>query len=473
MTDRLVRSGQAYAGAVSDLRRLIGGGAVITDPEIKRSYEVDWLGKYHGETPAVLRPANVEQVAAVVAYCSERGIQLVPQGGNTGLVGGSVPLGGELVLSLSRLADIQPIEHESAQVTVGAGALLATVQQAAALNDLDFGVDLGARASATLGGMIATNAGGLRTIRFGVMRAQVMGVEAVLGSGSVVSHLAGLPKDNTGYDYAGLVAGSEGTLAVITRARLRLVPRFGSRATAFLALGSLADAIALGARLRSALPDLECLELVTQPGLELVGRHLQSRPPFDARHPVYLVVECAAHQSPLPALVAALESPRDSILDSIVAEDEKTRSRIWMWRESHVEATTAYCARNNLGPPQRYDLSLPHRTLAAFVEDLPRLVAGISPGAVHFLYGHLGDGNVHVTVAGGAQPSKLETALLSRVAESEGSISAEHGIGSSRRGALHLNRSLAEIDLFRSIKRAFDPNWILNPNVLITQYPPA
>ena len=469
MSSRLGEVGSANATAVVDLRRLIGDEGVVTDPAIKRGYEVDWLGKYIGSTLAVLRPANLDHVAAAITYCYERGIAVVPQGGNTGLVGGGVPLHGELVLSLAKLNDVGPVETESAQVTVAGGAILQAVQGAAAAHGLDFGVDLGARASATIGGMIATNAGGLRTIRFGVMRAQVLGVEAVLGTGAVVTHLSGLSKDNTGYDYPGLITGSEGTLAVVTGARLRLVPRFGAKATVLVALSSLSDAIAIASKLQVALPDLDAIELMMKSGLELVGWHREVKPPFEARHPVYLLVECAAHQSPLPRLIAELETEQDSIVDSIIAVDERTRLWLWEWREGHVEAATAYCARNQLRPAQAFDVSLPARILARFVESLPDLVAGASPGAVPFLYGHLGDGNLHLRVVGGGDPSTLESAILEDVARCGGSISAEHGIGASRRGALHLNRSAVEIDLFRSIKRAFDPKWILNPNVLLPQ----
>ena len=218
-----------------------------------------------------------------------------------------------------------------------------------------------------------------------------------------------------------------------------------------------------------ALPDLDAIELMMKSGLELVGWHREVKPPFEARHPVYLLVECAAHQSPLPRLIAELETEQDSIVDSIIAVDERTRLWLWEWREGHVEAATAYCARNQLRPAQAFDVSLPARILARFVESLPDLVAGASPGAVPFLYGHLGDGNLHLRVVGGGDPSTLESAILEDVARCGGSISAEHGIGASRRGALHLNRSAVEIDLFRSIKRAFDPKWILNPNVLLPQ----
>src|ERR687885_1679537 len=223
--DRLLRA----------LAEVVGPRHVLTDPDLTAGYAVDWTGRFRGRAPAVVRPADTTEVAGVLALLAGAGRPVVPQGGNTGLVGGSVPLHGEIVLSLRRLDGIGPVEVLAGQVTAGAGATLAAVEAAARPHGLTFGVDLAARDSATIGGMVATNAGGLRMLRYGNMRAQVMGVEAVLPDGRVLSHLAGLAKDNTGYDLAGVLTGSEGTLGVITRVRLRLVPRLAARTVGLLA----------------------------------------------------------------------------------------------------------------------------------------------------------------------------------------------------------------------------------------------
>src|SRR5437016_10222960 len=237
------------------LADVVGPAHVLTDPELTASYERDWTGRFVGRAAAVVRPAGTAEVAAVMALLHGAGRPVVPQGGNTGLVGGGVPLHGEVVVSLRRLAAIDPVEVAAGQVTVGAGATLAAVDAAAAGPGLAFGVDLTARDSATVGGMVATNAGGLRMLRYGGMRAQTAGVEAVLADGRILSHLGGLAKDNTGYDLAGLLAGSEGTLAVLTRLRLRLVPRLEHRTTGLLAFADAGAALEALVALRRRLPE--------------------------------------------------------------------------------------------------------------------------------------------------------------------------------------------------------------------------
>ncbi|HEV7861802.1 MAG TPA: FAD-binding oxidoreductase, partial [Acidimicrobiia bacterium] len=256
---------------LTSLTDVVGASHVLTDPELTASYEIDWTGRFVGRAAAVVRPGTTGEVAAVMALLHDAGRPVVPQGGNTGLVGGGVPLHGEVVVSLRRLAAIDPVDVAAGQVTTGAGATLAAVDAAAGGAGLAFGVDLAARDSATVGGMAATNAGGLRMLRYGGMRAQTAGVEAVLADGRVVSHLGGLAKDNTGYDLAGLLAGSEGTLAVITRLRLRLVPRLDHRTTGLLAFADADAALEALVALRRRLPgSLETVELFLADGVALV-----------------------------------------------------------------------------------------------------------------------------------------------------------------------------------------------------------
>jgi FAD/FMN-containing dehydrogenase len=371
-----------------------------------------------------------------------------------------VPLHGEVVVSLRRLDAIDEVDVAAGQVTVGAGATAAAVDDAAARVGLAFGVDLAARQSATVGGMVATNAGGLRMLRYGGMRAQTAGVEAVLADGRVVSHLGGLTKDNTGYDLAGLLAGSEGTLAVVTRVRLRLVPRLAHRTTGLLAFADPDAALEALVGLRRRLPDLlEAAELFLADGLRLVCGHLGIPPPFGRLDPVYLLVEGAGVSDPTEELDGAVEA------------EPAGRARLWRYREAHTEAINA------AGVPVKLDVTLPAGELAGFLADAPAAVGRVAPAARCVLFGHAGDGNVHVNVLGvhepgprpGTEAAAVEDAVLRLVAGRGGSISSEHGIGTAKRPWLHLNRSPAEIDVFRAIKRALDPDGILNPHVLLPE----
>ncbi len=424
------------------------------------SYVVDWTGRFQGAAPVVVRPGDTAEVAAVVALCREAGVALVPQGGNTGLVGGGVPLHREAVLSLSRLNRIFDVDQVGGQLTAGAGASVAEVQAAARAAGWVYGVDLGSRDSATVGGTIATNAGGLQVLRYGATRAQLLGIEAVLGTGSVVSHLGGLTKDNTGYDLGGLLCGSEGTLGVVTAARLRLVTPSEERAVALLAFDTAAAAVDAGFLLRRSLPDLQSLELFLGAGLELVCRSGGLTPPFATAHRAYLLAEVAAQRDPLPALGEALESV-PWIEETAVATDPTRRAQLWRYREGHTEAINA------LGAPHKLDVTLPAPLLTAFIEQVPEVVRAANPRATTWLFGHVADGNVHVNITG-VDPGDVavDDSVLVLAAGMGGSISAEHGIGTAKRPWLHLNRSEAEISAFRSIKGALDPAGILNPHVL-------
>src|SRR3954470_22752710 len=253
---RTVRTMMAGMALPDSLRDAVGAQHVLVDGDLKKSYETDWTGRFTGSACAVVRPASTDEVVAVVRACAASGAAIVTQGGNTGLVGGGVPAGGEVLLSLLRLSELGDVDVAAAQVTVGAGATLSAVQGHARRLGLDVGVDLAARDSATIGGLVATNAGGLHVLRHGSMRAQVAGAEAVLADGTVVSRLAGLAKDNTGYDLVSLLCGSEGTLGIVTKVRLRLVPQLPHRAVALVALPSAAAAVALLPGLRRDLPDL-------------------------------------------------------------------------------------------------------------------------------------------------------------------------------------------------------------------------
>ena len=265
----VVSGGGVTPGALDELRAVVGDQHVIVDPDITASYERDWTGRYQGEASVVVRPGSTAEVAGVVRSCHDHRIAIVPQGGNTGLVGGAVPNAGQIVLSTQRLAAIRAIDLDAGQATVEAGVPLAVLGAALQATGWEFGVDLGARDTATIGGMVATNAGGIRVLRYGSMRANVVGLEAVLGDGSVVSRLGGLLKDNTGYDLAGLLCGSEGTLGIITAARLRLVPAWPDRLTVWVRCDSWHDAQTLAATVRREIDGIDGLEAVDAAGLAL------------------------------------------------------------------------------------------------------------------------------------------------------------------------------------------------------------
>lgn len=440
---------------------VVGPSHVLTDPEVTASYAVDWTGRFHGSAAAVVRPGSTAEVAEVVVRCRRHGLFLVPQGGNTGLVGGGVPLHGEVVLSLRRLDQVGEVDAVAGQVTAGAGAPVAEVQRRAVDAGWAYGVDLASRDSATMGGGVATNAGGLRVLRYGDTRAQLLGAEAVLGTGAVVSHLGGLVKDNTGYHLPSLLCGSEGTLAVVTATRLRLVPPAPRRVVAMLAFGDSAAAVTAAGLLRQWVASLSAAELMLGPGMDLVCRTADLPPPFAAPHPAYLFVEAAAATDPLDELSSAVGS-LTGVVDVAVATDPLRIAALWRYREAHPEAVNA------LGAPHKLDVTLPPAALAAFVTRAPHVVAGVAPRARTWLWGHVGDGNVHVNVTGVApDDDRVDEAVLREAAAAGGSISAEHGIGTAKRQWLNLARSSSEIAAFRAIKHALDPDGVLNPHALL------
>ncbi len=451
------------------LRAIVGESQVLTDPELRRTYEVDWTGRFGAPSAMVVRPAGTDEVAAVLRACGAAGAAVAVQGGNTGLVGAAVPRGGEVLLSLARLTALEPVDTASGQVTVGSGVRLAALQAHARSAGFEFGVDLAARDSATVGGMIATNAGGIRVLRYGSMRAQVMGLEVVLPDGTVVSHLGGVPKDNTGYDLTSLFTGSEGTLGVITRARLRLVPTEAARAVALIGVESTQAAIDLLAVLRERIgPDLSAAELFFDEGVELVRANAGLPRPFAEAVPAYLLVECAARNDPSDRLAEALsEAPQVIDANLAAAGDPGGQRALWQYREGHTEAVNA------AGVPVKSDIAVPLSELPGLIEALPGIVAATAPGARMFVWGHLNEGNVHVNIIGALNPARdgnahleVEEAVLHAVAKRGGTISSEHGIGRAKAGWLGLSRSPAEIALMRSVKAAVDPQGMLSPGVL-------
>ncbi|TPW12000.1 MAG: D-lactate dehydrogenase [Acidimicrobiaceae bacterium] len=449
------------AALIRELVAIVGADNVLTDPDLLRGYEVDWTGRFVGATTAVARPASADEVSAIVALCRARGAALVPQGGNTGLVGGGVPLHGEVVLSLRRLDLVGDVDVLARQITVGAGVTVEAVQRAALAAGLRYAVDFGARGSATVGGTIATNAGGINVLRYGGTREQLVGIEAVLGTGHLISRLNGLVKDNTGYHLPSLLCGSEGTLGIVTAARLRLVAAPAQHVTAIAGFATVADAVEAVGLIRSTFDRLDAAELMLADGVALVCS--SAGVPMPMAHPwaALVLLEASGSHDVVESLGAVVEAAR-SVGDVVVATDPQRRAALWRLREEH----TASIGR--LGVPHKFDVTIPAAMLARFVAEVPTVVAGVEPGARTWQFGHVGDGNIHVNVTGVVGPDDVLAETIYRYACGLGGcISAEHGIGTAKARWLHLDRSADEVAAMRVLKHAFDPDGILNPAVLV------
>jgi FAD/FMN-containing dehydrogenase len=445
---------------VDALSDVVGPSHVLRDRDVVASYCVDWTGRFRGSAACVVRPGSADEVAAVLEACGSLGAAVVPQGGNTGLVGGSVPRAGEVVVSLRRLRSLGPVDAATLQVSAGAGVTLAALAEHARAAGLDAGLDLGARDSATIGGIVATNAGGARALRYGTARARVAGLEAVLAGGARVSRMGGLLKDNAGYDLPALLIGSEGTLGVITAVRWRLVPTLPARVAALVGLPSVAAAASLLGVLRTRVPSLEAAEFFLDDGLSLVLDYLRAASPVADRAPVYVLVECASTTDPTAELAAALDVA--GVDDAIVADDTTSRERLWRLREAHTEAISA------AGVPHKIDVGVPLDRLGDFLERVPSAVEAVAPGARTVLFGHLGDGNVHVNVLGPPPDDEsVEESVLRLVAACGGTISAEHGVGRLKARWLSLVRPAEEIAAMAAVKRALDADGTLNPAVVL------
>ncbi len=442
---------------LAELTAICGPEHVLTDPDVTAGYATDWTRRFHGPALCVIRPGDVDQVARALAACGRHGVPVVPQGGGTGLVGGGVPpAGGAVVLSARRLRRLDPVDPLAAQVTAGAGVTIAELRAHAARAGLEYGVDLAARDSATVGGTIATNAGGIQTIRYGPTRAQLAGLEAVLADGSVISRLGGIQADNTGYDLTQLLAGSEGTLGVITAARLRLWPAEPATLTVLAGVPDIVAAARLQAEIRSLLPRVRVAEYFEAAGLALVRAHTGLPAPLARDYPAYLLVDAAASDLDAERLVALAQ-----LQDAAVAMDAQDRAGLWAYRERHTESISA------AGIPHKLDVAVPLARLVAFRADLDSVIAKADARAI--VFGHIGVGNLHVNVLGPAPDDDgVDDAVLRLAAEHGGTISAEHGIGRAKAAVLHLSRSAAEIAAMRAVKSALDPAGVLNPGVLFS-----
>jgi FAD/FMN-containing dehydrogenase len=432
------------------LEAIVGSDHVLVDPVLRAGYERDWTGRFGGPASAVIRPGSDDEVAAVLARCAATGVRSVPQGGNTGLVGGGVPRRGELVLSLRRLAGIGPVDPHARTIEVDAGATLAATARAAEAAGLRVGVDLASRDAATIGGMVATDAGGIHVLALGRMREQVLRIDAVTARGE---HVADAPLEE--------LAGSEGTLAVLTRIRLRLHERLEGQALALVGCPDVSSAVALVARLRATLPELEAAELMLADGLELVAGHLGAALPFPVTPPAVVLLECRAARDPFEALVAALDDAGIRDPDGVVvAADSADRRRLWALREAHAEAIA------RLGIPHKLDVRVPDAALAGFLDRVGPVVEAATPGARIVVFGHVGVGNLHVNVIGPpADAADVDEAVLRLVAACGGDVVGEHGAGIAKAGWLPLSRTAAELAAIDARKARWDPDGSLNPGV--------
>ena len=430
---------------VAALQSALGSDRILTSTEAMAGYLVDWTGNFRGEALAVVRPSTTAKVSALIRVCSENDVCVTAQGGNTGLVGGSVPLDG-LLLSTVYLCTFEDFDPNSGQVTVGSGVTLAQLQAFAATHDLEFGVDLAARDSATIGGMTATNAGGIHVIAQGMMRKQVVGVEAVLPSGEVISTLRGLAKDNTGYDLTQLLCGSEGTLAVITKVRVQLHRPVATQLLVF-GVDSISAALDTAA---GFIGNISAAEVIDRASVECVHRVTGISVPFDSAFHLLLEVrgdldfETLAQHEYL-----------------IVALDATDREKLWDLRERVTES----CAVEQVGVSHKLDVSFPQSILGDAYTQLCDLLDRDGVTQV-VIFGHLLDGNFHIFFTTPAAGQEMERDVLELVARLGGSISAEHGIGRMKAAYLHLSRGESEISMMKALKSAIDPQGIMNPGVL-------
>lgn len=467
---------------IDEFRQLLGPKGVIDDPEDVAPWLTDWRGRYSGTSPAILSPQSTQEVSAAVVLAARLGVPLVPQGGNTSMVGGATPPadGSALILSLRRMNRIRTLSPEDNLTICEAGVVLTTLHEAAEDVGRRFPLSLGAKGSATVGGLISTNAGGTQVLRYGTMRALVAGLEAVLPDGTIYSGLDALKKDNRGYDIKQLLIGAEGTLGIVTAAALKLVPAIADSAVGWVGVDSPHDALKLLRLLEEKLGDaVEGFEIIADDGLGHVLSHIPgTRRPIATPTPWHILVETAYGDRKTPdaaeqlgeALAAAIEA--GIAKDATLAASEAQAKSFWRLRESLSEAERAQ------GPALAYDVSVPLARMPDFMIDTGKRVEGAFPGTTASAYGHLGDGNVHFHVrapkgvvdgpawiATGGKP--ISAFVHDAVVAAGGSISAEHGIGQMKRAELGRLTSAAQLGALRAIKNALDPKGIMNPGKLI------
>ena len=448
---------------LTELRKRLGASAVLAGADAAARHHVDWSGSPHAAPAVTLLPRDPAGVAAALGICHAAGQPLCVQGGLTGLAGGANPLAGEWVISLEKLNAIEEIDEVGGTAIVQAGVPLQVLQEKVAERGWFFPVDLGARGSCQVGGNAATNAGGIRVLRYGMMRESVLGLEVALADGRLLTMLNRVLKNNAGFDLKHLFIGSEGALGVITRLSVRLVPLAGVSRTVLCALPSFEAATLLLREARRQLPDLGAFELMWQGYFEVAGRTIGKASPFDRAHPLYALVETLGTDEAraTAAMDGFLESclAAGTLVDAVVAQSLEQARGLWAYREAIADLV------NEHAPAVNFDISIPLPQMGAFIERVQGLLEQRYPAQRHLFFGHLGDGNLHLTT--GPYPETadflaVEELVYGAVGAVGGSLSAEHGIGVVKRDFLHHSRSPDEIALMRTLKAALDPKGILN-----------
>ena len=440
------------------LTNAVGSNHVVTDPDVLAARSVDHTGRYHGQASALVRPGSAEEVAEVLRVCRDAGAHVTVQGGRTSLVAGTVPEHNDVLLSTERLRAIGDIDTIERRIEAGAGATLAEVQRAAAGAGLVFGVDLAARDTATVGGMASTNAGGLRTVRYGNMGEQVVGLQVALPDGSLLRRHSRVRRDNTGYDLPALFVGAEGTLGVITALDLRLHPIPSHRVTAVCGFTDLEALVDAGRTFRDV-DGIAALELIDGRAAALTREHVGIGAPVPGDW--LLLVELAADHDQTDRLAGLLDGVQ-LCGEPAVGVDVAAQQRLWQVRESLPEVLGAY------GPPLKFDVSLPLSAIRDFARDAGALVHAHVQDALPLLFGHIGEGNLHLNVL--RCPVDKERAvyepMMDLIARCGGNVSSEHGVGTRKRPYLGMSREPADIAAMRAVKAALDPNGYLNAAVL-------
>jgi FAD/FMN-containing dehydrogenase len=455
---------------------IVGEKYAITDPQAQEPYLVEQRNLYRGRTPMVLRPASVAEVVQILKLANETGTPVVPQGGNTGLVGGQVAFNDEIVLSLTRLDRIREVDPASNTITCEGGVTLQRTREAAAAVDRLYPQLLPSEGTCTIGGNLSTNAGGTEALAYGIARNHVLGIEVVLADGRILDNLNKLKKDNTGYDLKNLFIGAEGTLGVITAAVLRLVPRPRSVETAFVGLSSVEAALGLlGIATESAGSDLTSFELMARSGVEMVLRYGSGcRDPLASPYPWYVLIELSSprRETLRRALEDVLARGAESglLADAAIADSLEQAKTFWRIRELFGEV------QRHAGGSIKHDVSVPVAAAPAFINEASAAVIALIPGARPLPFGHLGDGNIHYNITQPADADKdaflkrwkeVNTVVFAVVKKYGGSISAEHGIGVMKRDLLPTVKDPVALDLMRGLKRMLDPKNILNPGKVL------
>lgn len=470
----------SHSRIVAEARARFGPQAAITDADLIGPWLTDWRGRYHGASLAILQPGSTEEVAALVGLCAAEGVAIVAQGGNSSMVGGATPPadGSALILSLRRMNRIRALSADDGIAVAEAGVILQTLHEAAAGVGRRFPLTLGARGTATIGGLVSTNAGGTQVLRWGTMKALVAGVEAVLADGTVHDGLSALKKDNRGPDLDALFIGSEGTLGIVTAATLRIVPAVAARAVAWVGLDHPERALTLLRRLEAAgaAQAIESFEIIPGDSLAAVLRHIPgTRAPLTGEHRWHVLIEAVASdpatEPPAALLERLLGQAADLYDDATLAHTEAQAEAFWTIRDSLSPAERAE------GPAAQHDISVPVAAMPRFMVEAAAAAEARFPGTHATAFGHLGDGNVHfhVRAPAGRDPAAwyaqdvpvVSAFVHDLVVAAGGSISAEHGIGQMKRDELARLGPPARLHMLRALKAAMDPKGLLNPGKLV------